>query len=95
VEIAVEAQVQATQEGLVTPLPRVSPLWTAIRLCVEPSSVAELAAHMAVPLGVARVLVADLLDDGMVTVQDTLDEDATVDERRELIERVLSGLRAQ
>jgi hypothetical protein len=57
--------------------------------------VAEIAAHLAVPLGVARVLVADLLDEGLVTVQATLSDDASTDERRELIERVLSGLRAQ
>ena len=50
---------------------------------------------MAVPLGVAKVLVADLVAEGLVVVQDTLSDDATVDERRELIERVLSGLRAQ
>ncbi len=64
-------------------------------LCVEPSSIAEIAAHMSVPLGVAKVLVADLLSEGMVLVEATLDDDTTLDERRELIERVLSGLRAQ
>lgn len=95
VEIAIEARVQATPEGLAAQLPRVSPLCTVLRLCAEPSSVAEIAAHMAVPLGVAKVLLADLLSDDMVTVQATLDENATVDERRELIERVLSGLRAR
>ena len=95
VEIAIEAQVQATAEGLMLPLPRVSPLSTVIWLCSEPRSVAEIAAHMSLPLGVARVLVADLLGEGLVTMQATLAENATVDERRELIERVLSGLRAQ
>jgi Protein of unknown function (DUF742) len=95
VDIAIEAQVQATPDGLAVPQRRTSPLWTVIQLCTEPRSVAEIAAHMSVPLGVARVLVADLLDEGMVLVQATLDEDASVDERRELIERVLSGLRAQ
>ena len=47
------------------------------------------------PLGVARVLVADLLDEGLVVVEATLSDDAGTDERRQLIERVLSGLRAQ
>jgi len=64
-------------------------------LCRQPRSVAEIAAHLSVPLGVARVLVADLLDDGLVTVQATLADDAGIDERRELIERVLSGLHAR
>ena len=95
VEFAVEARVQTTALGEGMPEQRISPQWTVIQLCLEPCSVAEIAAHLAVPLGVARVLVADLLGDGLVTVQDTLADDATVDERRELIERVLSGLRAQ
>jgi hypothetical protein len=95
VELAVEARVQTTDLGEGLPEQRVNPLWTVTRLCVEPCSVAEIAAHLAVPLGVARVLVADLLDEGLVTVQATLSDDASTDERRELIERVLSGLRAQ
>lgn len=95
VEIAVEARVQTTPHGEAMPVQRTSPQWTLTRLCVEPQSVAEIAAHLAVPLGVARVLVADLLDEGLVTVQATLSDDTSTDERRELIERVLSGLRAQ
>jgi hypothetical protein len=95
VEIAIEARVQSTPDGVALPPQRTNPLWTVVQLCVEPISVAEIAAHLATPLGVARVLVADLVAEGLVTVQDTLDEEATVDERRELIERVLSGLRAQ
>ena len=95
VELAVEAQVQTTFAGQAMPEQRTSPQWTVVQLCAEPCSVAEIAAHLSVPLGVARVLVADLLDEGLVTVQDTLTDDTTPDERRELIERVLSGLRAQ
>jgi Protein of unknown function (DUF742) len=95
VELAIEAQVQATPEGHTAGFAPTSPLWTVVRLCAEPCSIAELAAHMSVPLGVAKVLVADLVADGLVVVQATLSDDATIDERRELIERVLSGLRAQ
>jgi hypothetical protein len=95
VELAIEAQVRATPEGLTADLPSTSPLWTIVGLCAEPCSVAELAAHLSVPLGVAKVLVADLVAEGLVAVAATLSEDASVDERRELIERVLSGLRAQ
>lgn len=92
VELAVEARVQSTREGLAVPPQRTNPLWMVSELCRQPRSVAEVAAHLSVPLGVARVLVADLLDNGLVTVQGTLAEDAGVEERRELIERVLSGL---
>jgi hypothetical protein len=95
VELAIEAQVQTTPEGHAAQFPPTSPLWTIVRLCAEQCSIAEVAAHLSVPLGVAKVLVADLVADGSVVVQATLSEDATVDERRELIERVLSGLRAQ
>jgi Protein of unknown function (DUF742) len=94
-ELAVEAQVQTTTDGQSAPLPPTSPLWTIVRFCVEQCSVAEVAAHLSVPLGVAKVLVADLVAEGFVDVAATLSDDTTVDERRELIERVLSGLRAQ
>ena len=95
VELAVEAQVRTTPEGLEVRLPLTSPLWTVMRLCDEPCSVAELAAYLSVPLGVAKVLVADLVAEGLVEVAATLSDDTGVDERRELIERVLSGLRAR
>ena len=94
-ELAIEAQVQTTTAGAAAQFPPTSPLWMVVRLCVEPCSIAELAAHLSLPLCVAKVLVADLLADGLVDVAATLSGDASLDERRELIERVLSGLRAQ
>jgi uncharacterized protein DUF742 len=54
----------------------------------------EIGAHLSLPLGVARVLVGDLVVQGYVRVHATLDEAATADERRELIGRTLFGLRA-
>lgn len=95
VELAVEARVRTTPRGRALPQQRASALWTVTQLCLRPRSVAELAAHLSVPLGVARVLVADLLGDGLVEVEATLTADTGIDERRQLIERVLSGLRAQ
>jgi hypothetical protein len=95
VELAVEARVRTTPRGHALPQRRASALWTVTQLCVQPRSVAEIAAHLAVPLGVARVLVADLLAEDLVVVEATLGADADVDERRQLIERVLDGLRAQ
>jgi Protein of unknown function (DUF742) len=94
VELAVEARVRTTAEGAALPLRRASAQWMVTQLCFEPRSVAEIAAHLGVPLGVARVLVADLLGEGLVRVEATLARDASADERRDLIERVLSGLRA-
>ncbi len=65
-----------------------------LRLCAQRPSVAEIAARLSVPLGVARVLVGDLVTQGYLRVLATLDESATSDERRELIGRTLRGLRA-
>ncbi|MEN4476062.1 DUF742 domain-containing protein [Mycolicibacterium cosmeticum] len=57
-------------------------------------SVAEIAARLSLPLGVARVLIGDLVTEGYLTVHQTLGDAATTDERRELIGRTLRGLRA-
>jgi hypothetical protein len=65
-----------------------------LSLCTERPSVAEIAAHLSLPLGVARVLVGDLVVQGYVQVHTTLSGAATADERRELIGRTLRGLRA-
>ncbi|MDT7725181.1 MAG: hypothetical protein QOI21_1757 [Actinomycetota bacterium] len=92
VTLAIEALVVTTTEGRAMSYNTASALSGVTQLCLEPRSLAEIAALLAVPLGVARVLVADLLGSGMVTVRDTLSADATWDERHDLLERVLSGL---
>ncbi|GAA0514056.1 hypothetical protein Ade02nite_49220 [Paractinoplanes deccanensis] len=57
-------------------------------------SLAEIAARMQLPLGVARVIVADMAHDGLVAVYEpTSLEDETDAVGTELLERVLSGLR--
>jgi hypothetical protein len=63
-------------------------------LGVDSPSVAEIAARLSLPLGVARVLIGDLVTQGYMRVQTTLGESVTTDERRELIGRTLRGLRA-
>ncbi|WP_084961429.1 DUF742 domain-containing protein [Thermoactinospora rubra] len=61
-------------------------------LCRQVRSVAEVSALLAVPLGVARVLIADMEAEGLVRVyQPQLEAAGTPD--RNLLERVLSGLR--
>ena len=57
-------------------------------------SVAEIAALLSVPLGVARVLIGDLVTQGYLRVHTTLSDSTSDDERRELIGRTLRGLRA-
>jgi Protein of unknown function (DUF742) len=52
--------------------------------CVDSPSVAEIAAFLSLPLGVARVLVGDLVTRGYLRVHTTLGDSTTIDERREL-----------
>ena len=93
VEVALEALIQALPD----PHDRQADLGniesSILALCRESPSVVEIAARAGVPLGVARVIVADLVESGHVRVLATLQEDSSDGERRELIERVLSGLR--
>ncbi|ULE33725.1 DUF742 domain-containing protein [Mycobacterium sp. IDR2000157661] len=65
-----------------------------LAMCVDHPSVAEVAAGLSLPLGVARVLIGDLVAQGHLAVRSTLGDSATTDERRELIGRTLRGLRA-
>lgn len=94
VDLPVEALVETTAEGRTAPYSPTNPLAAVTQLCLHQRSVAEVAAHLSVPLGVARVLIGDLLFAGQVSVRDTLTEDTSWDERNDLLERVLSGLRA-
>ncbi|WP_372735746.1 DUF742 domain-containing protein [Nocardioides sp.] len=57
-------------------------------------SLADLSSSMEMAVGVLRVLVGDLVEQGHVRVQATLTSDSSVDERRDLIERTLRGLRS-
>jgi hypothetical protein len=61
-------------------------------ICEHPRSVAEVAASLAVPLGVARVVLGDMADLGLVSLHDSA---VNGDGRPEmaLMERVLHGLR--
>ncbi|SFP48084.1 Protein of unknown function [Amycolatopsis arida] len=62
-------------------------------LCAETRSVAEVAAHLGLPLAVVKVLVGDLADAGMVQIHEP---GLVLGDRtsREFMERVLNGLRA-
>ncbi|MGW5720684.1 DUF742 domain-containing protein [Amycolatopsis sp. NPDC003865] len=62
-------------------------------LCLDTRSVAEIAAHLRLPLGVVKVLVGDMSDIGLVLIHQT---ELILGDRssREFMERVLAGLRA-
>jgi hypothetical protein len=55
-------------------------------------SLAEIAAYTRLPLGVTRVLVADMIADGLLALHEPALAEGYED-RMELLERVLSGLR--
>jgi hypothetical protein len=61
-------------------------------LCEQTRSVAEVAALMSLPLGVARVLLGDMAGLGVVTVHQTASSAGNLPDLA-LMERVLSGLR--
>ncbi len=61
--------------------------------CRTPRSVAEIVAALRVPLGVARVLISDAADAGLVTVHRTITGNDGAEAHLVLMERVLSGLR--
>jgi hypothetical protein len=65
-----------------------------IELCRDRPSIAEISSYAGLPIGVIRVLVGDLMDSGHLRVHNTLTDQSTESERRLLIERTLSGLRA-
>jgi Protein of unknown function (DUF742) len=68
-----------------------------VHLCSGPLSVAELAAHLRIPVGVARVLVSDLASGGYLSVHLPQTSGQGADERPDaaILERLLYGLRAR
>ncbi|OBK19884.1 DUF742 domain-containing protein [Mycobacterium asiaticum] len=94
VDLPLETPVQTLQAGLAHQWPADDARGRIIRLCVSSPSVAEVSARLDLPVGVARVLVGDLVTSGYLRVHRTLTDRSTRDERQELIGRTLRGLRA-
>ncbi|UED86833.1 DUF742 domain-containing protein [Streptomyces profundus] len=92
-QLAIEALVSTTadpmqMQGLLPEHQRIC------QLCLEVKSVAEVSALVAIPLGVARILVADLAEAGLVAIhQPGHDGEPGGQPDVTLLERVLSGLR--
>jgi hypothetical protein len=90
--LALEALVVATPAGTAAEGLRYEAR-EIMKLCARPVSVAEIAGRLRVPVGTARVLVGDLVADGLVTVHQRDPADDTRPDI-ELLERVLDGLSA-
>ena len=88
---APEERRELTQGSLST---KVMPeLQAIVELCRRMRTVAEIAALLRMPLGVVRVLLSDLADQGKIRVYGTGTGHGTGRPDRALLERVLSGLR--
>jgi hypothetical protein len=71
----------------------ISPEGRAIlEMCQNPVTVADLASAIGLPLGVVRVLLGDLVHDGLVDVRVSAPKGRVTDQR--LLARVLAGVRA-
>jgi thioredoxin-dependent peroxiredoxin len=95
VELALEAPVEALDTTAKPPRwARNDVRGQILTYCVQSPSVAEIAARLSLPLGATRFLVGELVTQGYLRVHAPLGDSMTIDERRELIGRTLSGLRA-
>jgi peroxiredoxin Q/BCP len=95
VELPLEAPVEALNTPAKPPRwPRNDVRGQILTCCLDSPSVAEIAAHLSLPLGATRFLVGDLVTQGYLRVHATPGDSITIDERRELIRRTLQGLRA-
>ncbi len=89
-----EAMVTATRIGLDSRSRLQFEQAQIVDLCQRPVSVAEVAAHLRVPVGVARLLVTELRDEGMVTAHVPLyGRDGRPS--GEVLDRLLAGLRSR
>ena len=91
-ELAIEALVSTSQRGREQMAMLQVEHRAVAELCEQTRSVAEVAALLKLPLGVARVLLGDMAGIGVVTVHQTASSTGNVPDLA-LMERVLSGLR--
>lgn len=63
-----------------------------LELCQQPVTVADVTADMDLPLGVVRILLADLIAEDLIAVQPR--RAAVPQARRDLLQEVLDGLRS-
>jgi peroxiredoxin Q/BCP len=94
VELPLEAFVEAADTAEPPRWPKHDVRGQVLTCCRQSRSVAEIAAHLSLPLGATRYLVGELVTQGYLRVQAIPGDSMTIAERRELIRRTLQGLRA-
>lgn len=88
--LRLETLVRAAPAALSAPLR--FELLRIVRFCQEPRSVADVAARLRLPVGVTRVLIADLAADDYLTVTEPADDPSELPIA--LIERIVDRVRA-
>ena len=93
-DLAIETIVKATVHGLAQASQLTLERKRILTLCVVPMSIAEVSAHLHLPLGVARVLVGDMSAEALLETNRL--PVARPGDRPDikLLERVLDGLQA-
>lgn len=91
--LELETLISAKAGALSTEEPERIEQRSIVEACPSPRSVAEIAVNLRMPLGVARVLVSDAADAGLVNVHRTISGADGAEAHLQLMERVLSGLR--
>ncbi len=94
VELGLETQVRTTDQGLRRANLLALELRDIVEICSQPLSVAEVSAHLHVPLQVAKVLVGDLITSGDVESHSATVNQAGGRPDIQLLERVLEGLQS-
>lgn len=91
-DLAIETLVSTSEQGRAQSNPATPEHRSICGLCTDARSVAEVSAHLRLPLGVVRVLIGDMADLGLVLIHDS---GMVVGDRpsMQFLERVLSGLR--
>ena len=86
--LPLEALVTTTRQGVAQSDRRLFEQRRVLEECREPMSIAEVAAALDVPVGVARVLIGDLLDEGLLEATTPTAKD------EQLIRRLIDGVRS-
>ena len=92
-ELALEAIVRVTERGQTNAPALATEKREICEICESPASIAEVSAHLKLPLGVVRVLVGDMVTEGFLDCNDNAVPEGGRPDLR-LLERVLDGLQA-
>ena len=94
-DLPLETIVRVTDRGAASADEAAAERRQICNLCVDPLSIAEISAHLDLPLGVTRVLVGDMVTEGLLdTHRPTASADGSDRPDLRLLERVLVGLQA-